>query len=138
MIVKLGLATGLALLLLSGCSGDSSNEVEDTKPKSITEQMTERHVVAIIKNYPPNECLNNLKPTLEDLGLVNVIVSVEDNDVTCEDYGKNNNNIECDIKDTGVDIDTSCVAGADAPGTPDRDSANILLDEASLAAIELI
>ncbi len=150
MNIKLGLATGLTILLLSGCSVDDVIEkveeaidkieetVEDTK--SITEQISERHAVAIAKHYTRDECIIKVNEA-EEMGLVNVIFSMEDNDITCEDYGKKNDDIECAIKDTGADIDTSCVIGGDAPGTPSRDSVDMELDlhdEASIVAIELI
>lgn len=140
MILKLGLSTGLAILLLSGCSGgDSSDIVEEVKPKTITEQLSERHFVGIYKHFPEEECLNEVKPALEDLGLVNVIVSVEDNNIACEDYDRKDDDIECIIEDTGLDFDTSCVAGGDAPGTPEREGIDInLLDEANIKIIELI
>ncbi len=143
MIVKLGLATGLSLLLLSGCSGDNSNDKkEDIKPKSITQQLTDRDVVAIVKHYPKMECLSKVKPAVEEKGLTNVIVSVEDNNATCEDYGKKNDEIECAIKDAGFDLDTSCVVGADAPGTPTKESIENmefnLIDETNSATIGLI
>jgi len=142
MIVKLGLATGLSLLLLSGCSGDNSdNEKEDIK-KSITQQLTDRDVVAIIKHYPKSECLNKVKPAVEEKGLTNVIVIIEDNNATCEDYGKKNDEIECAIKDAGFDLNTSCVVGADAPGTPSKESIKDmefnLIDETNNIAIGLI
>ncbi len=143
MVLKLGLTTGLAILLLSGCSGgDSSDNVENVeavKQKTIKEQLSERHFVGIYKHFSESECLNKVKPALEDLGLVNVIVSVEDNNIACEDYDRKNDDIECIIEDTGLDLDTSCVAGGDAPGTPERDSIDInLLDEANIAVIKLI
>ncbi len=144
MNIKLGLATGLTILLLSGCSVDDMIEkveeaidkveetVEDIKSKSITEQLSERHAVAIAKHYTRDECIIKVNEA-EEMGLVNVIFSMEDNDITCEDYGKKNDDIECAIKDTGADIDTSCVIGGDAPGTPSRDSVDM-----EIVAIELI
>jgi len=109
MIKKLGLATAMGALLLSGCGGGGSS-------KSITEQMKERDAILIVHDYPAEVCTSQLlKDELAaDIGATDIITSVEPNTINCGDYARNNDYISCGEETFGGYPDT-CVIGMNAP-----------------------
>lgn len=93
MMKRLGLTTiALSVLLLSGC-GSSKKKSTDTNTsidKNTTEQMKERDAIRIAHSYPDEACDSQIKSELARKGAKDIIISIEDNNVSCQTYGRIN------------------------------------------------
>ena len=105
MIKKLGLTTlVLSALLLSGCGGGS-----DKNP------MDDKKLIVIMKNVPAGICESQAYRDILSEDWRGVVTEERANSVSCGDYGKRNDEIECGIRyysgtTTG---NVACVAGTD-------------------------
>ena len=90
MIKKIGLATAMGALLLSGCGGGSGSD-----SKSITEQIKERDGVLIIHSTKSSAC-SIMADSVKNQGVKDVIFDSPDNTVSCTTYGKNRGDIDDD------------------------------------------
>ena len=89
MMKRLGLITiALSVLLLSGCGNNKSKNID----KNISEKIEERDLIRIAHNYPDEACNSQLKNELSTKGIKNIIISIENNNVSCETYSRINNN----------------------------------------------
>jgi len=105
MIKKLGLTTlVLSALLLSGCGGGSDkNPINDKK------------YIVILKNVPSGICESQLFKDRLSENLRGVLTEEKSNTVNCGDYGKKNDQVECDVEYySGVTTgNVACVVGTD-------------------------
>ncbi len=109
MLKKITL-TGIALsaLLLSGCGGGSDNN-ENVNP------MNNKEVIVILRDVSPGICESAEYRNLLSVELIGVLTEEKPNTVTCADYGKKDDRIECTVEyytEAGRG-NVACVVGAD-------------------------
>jgi hypothetical protein len=107
MIKKLGLTTlALSALLLSGCGGGGGK----------TDPMNDKNYIVILKNVPSGICESPEYRNILSEDLIGVLTEERSNTVSCGDYGKTNDQVECTIEYySGVTGTVACVVGTDGP-----------------------
>jgi len=113
MMKRLGLTTiALSVLLFSGCGNKKSKNID----KNISEKIEERDLIRIAHNYPDEACNSQLKNELSSKGIKDIIISIEDNNVSCETYSRiNNNDGNCSESIHNSIHPNACVVGMNDP-----------------------
>ncbi|HIQ28837.1 MAG TPA: hypothetical protein EYH42_10145 [Sulfurovum sp.] len=114
---RLGFTTiALSVLLFSGCGNNKSNKKSKNIDKNISEKIEERDLIRIAHNYPDEACNSQLKSELSSKGIKDIIISIEDNNVSCETYSRiNNNDGNCSESIHNSIHPNACVVGMNDP-----------------------
>ena len=109
--MKIG-AIGMFIIIgLTACNNsDNGNDTSGgDKKEPLGNTISSRNYVFIFYNYPPSSCDAEIYTVNNN---IDVIASVESNNVTCETYGKQDNGRECGTMIyRGSSSNKSCVIG---------------------------
>ena len=95
---------------LTACGGGGGSSSSSTKSK--TDEISKREYIVITYHYPKDVCKSSyLRNELKRTGATDIVISVENGDVTCATYGKKHDYQECGTIDTGDYGEPTCVIG---------------------------
>lgn len=114
----MALVTLSCLGLMTACGSSSSSSDESSSSSSggsqVSSAIAQKTFIAIIRNHNEETCRNYIAIVASLDTFVDPIASVENNDISCEDYGRVDNT-ECKVITQTPDPDSTiaCVTGHD-------------------------